>query len=90
MADALSVVRRDPIDVVTSDIAMPDVDGYTLMTALRRQARPPLSIALTAFATEADRERATLAGFHAHIAKPVLPHELVQAIDRLRRGTQAA
>ncbi len=90
VAEALSALGGDPLDVVVSDIAMPDVDGYVLMRALRRQSRLPISIALTAFATDADRERATLAGFHAHIAKPVLPHELVQEISGLLRRAHTA
>jgi len=61
-----------------------------LMRALRRQERPPISIALTAFATDADRERAAVAGFQAHIAKPVLPHELVQEVSNLLRRTHSA
>ena len=90
VAEALSALGHDPVDVVVSDIAMPDVDGYVLMRALRRQARPPVSIALTAFATDADRERATVAGFHAHIAKPVLPHELVHEISGVFRRAHTA
>lgn len=90
VAEALSALRREPVDVMVSDIAMPEVDGYMLMRTLRRQERPPISIALTAFATDADRERATRAGFHAHLAKPVLPHELVQEITSLLRRTPTA
>jgi len=90
VSDALSALRRDRVDVLVSDIAMPDVDGYMLMRALSRQERPPISIALTAFATDADRERAAQAGFQAHIAKPVLPHELVQEISNFLRRTHSA
>ena len=87
--EALSAFRRDGFDVVVSDIAMPDTDGYTLMQELRRERRPPLGLALTAFATDADRDRAIQAGFNAHVAKPVLPQELVQEITSLIRGTRA-
>jgi CheY-like chemotaxis protein len=89
VAEALSAFRRDGFDVVVSDIAMPDTDGYTLMRALRRERRPPLSLALTAFATDADREKAMQAGFNGHVAKPVLPHELVQEVTSLLRGTRS-
>jgi PAS domain S-box-containing protein len=88
--DALSAIRHDRFDVIVSDIAMPDTDGYTLMRALRREQRPPLSVALTAFATDEDREKATRAGFHAHVAKPVLPQELVREITRLLGGAPVA
>ncbi len=87
--EALSAFRRDGFDVVVSDIAMPDTDGYTLMHELRRERRPPLGLALTAFATDADRDKAIQAGFNAHVAKPVLPQELVHEITSLVRGTRA-
>ena len=87
--EALSAFRRDGFDVVVSDIAMPDTDGYTLMQELRRERRPPLGLALTAFATDVDRDKAIQAGFNAHVAKPVLPQELVQEITSLIRGTRA-
>jgi CheY-like chemotaxis protein len=40
-------------------------------------------VALTAFARSEDRRRALLAGFQAHIPKPVDPAELVAAIASL-------
>ena len=87
-ADALRAARRDRFDVLVSDVAMPDTDGYALVQALRREGRPVLSVALTAFATDDDRERARHAGFHAHVAKPVLPRELVREITGLVRGSR--
>jgi len=87
-ADALRAARRDRFDVLVSDVAMPDVDGYALVQALRREGRPVLSVALTAFATDDDRERARNAGFHAHVAKPVLPRDLVREITGLVRGSR--
>jgi len=41
------------------------------------------AIALTAFAQAADRQRALLAGYQQHIAKPVDPQELVAAVSSL-------
>ena len=68
---------------------MPDTDGDALVQALGREGRPVLGVALTAFATDEDRERARTAGFHAHLAKPVLPRDLVREITELVRGTRA-
>lgn len=87
--EALRTARREPFDVVISDIAMPDTDGYTLAAALRREHRPsPLTVALTAFATDDDRDRAHRAGFHAHVAKPVLPVDLVRELTDLLRAAR--
>jgi CheY-like chemotaxis protein len=38
------------------------------------------AIALTAYAQESDRRRALAAGFQAHLAKPVQPARLLQAL----------
>ncbi len=43
------------------------------------------AIALTAFARSEDRQRAMLAGFDMHIAKPVQPAELIAVVARLAR-----
>jgi CheY-like chemotaxis protein len=54
---------------------MPDQDGYALVAKLRTldraQGRPLLAIALTGHASGIDRERALLAGFDAHVGKPI-------------------
>lgn len=59
-----------------SDIAMPDEDGYAFIRRVRAfekaQGLPPLlALAVTAFTRSDDRQRATDAGFNAHIAKPL-------------------
>jgi PAS domain S-box-containing protein len=75
--------------VLVSDIAMPQVDGYTLVRKVRslpaeRGGATP-AVAVTAFASDEERQRALEAGFHIHLAKPVEPAELVTTIQRLCR-----
>lgn len=69
------------------DIGMPTMDGYELMRMVRglpaeRGGRIP-AIAVTAFAWSEDRTRAMLAGFNAHLAKPVESLELVATVASL-------
>ena len=77
-------------DVIVSDIAMPDEDGYAFIRCVRQLsagdggATP--SIALTAYAREEDRARSLAAGFQAHLAKPVEPGDLVAAVADLADG----
>jgi signal transduction histidine kinase/CheY-like chemotaxis protein len=87
--DALAAVERCWPEVLVSDIAMPGEDGYSLVRRLRalereRGRRLP-ALALTAHARASDTEQAYLAGFEAHVAKPVEPAELAQVIARLGR-----
>jgi signal transduction histidine kinase len=85
--EALEVLRKERPDVVISDIAMPEHDGYWLMHQIRRtidEGAPAVRcVALTAFANAAARERALAAGFSAHLSKPFDPDELVGVIRPL-------
>ncbi|BAU15178.1 PAS/PAC sensor hybrid histidine kinase [Leptolyngbya sp. NIES-3755] len=69
-------------DLVISDIAMPDLDGYQLIQQIRKQSDVP-AIALTAYAGETNQRQILAAGFQQHLAKPVDPDELVNAIVSL-------
>jgi PAS domain S-box-containing protein len=82
--DALSLLPNLSPDVVISDIAMPGADGYEFIQKLRPLARPrgadlPV-IALTAYASVHDRDRALRAGFDRHLTKPVDPVELIRIV----------
>lgn len=83
-AEALALVRRELPDVLVSDIAMPEEDGYMLVGKLRALSeeeggRTP-ALAVTAYAARSDRERALEAGFDGHIAKPIDVDRLVAAL----------
>ncbi|RIK81712.1 MAG: hypothetical protein DCC67_07920 [Planctomycetota bacterium] len=89
--EAFSLLQQRRFHVLISDIGMPSEDGYDLMRAVRAlddTAREVKSVALTAFAGPDDRKRAALAGYQAHLAKPVDAPELVAVIARLA-GRQA-
>jgi CheY-like chemotaxis protein len=65
--DALRMLQTQPLDLLVSDIHMPEVNGYRLAQELRRQCNTP-AIAVSA---DFDRERAIAAGFSAYFVKPV-------------------
>lgn len=87
VAEAMQALEAEKPDVLVSDIAMPDEDGYVLLRKVR--SLPPErggltpAIALTGYAGRKDRELAIAAGYHTHIAKPIEPVQLVEAIERL-------
>lgn len=81
-AEALLLLDAFQPDILISDIGMPGVDGYMLMRQIRQRSRVP-AIALTAYAGEYDQQQALAAGFQNHLAKPVEPEKLVQAIAQL-------
>jgi len=91
-ASALDWLREDPPDVLVSDIAMPEQDGYELIRKMRKlpQAKSIPAIALTAYARIEDRERALASGFQAYVSKPVEPERLIEVVTRVaqRAGTR--
>jgi len=84
-AEALEAARNAEFDLLFSDIAMPGMDGYALIAALRAEARTANlpAIALTGFGRSQDVKRAILAGFDAHLAKPIEMEELLHVVARL-------
>jgi len=83
-ADALKVFREWKPDILVSDIGMPNEDGFALIKKLRKlrlkRAREIPAVALTAYATDDDRERTLSAGFQVHVTKPIEPEALVRSI----------
>ncbi|MEO6079567.1 MAG: PAS domain S-box protein [Steroidobacteraceae bacterium] len=83
---ALDLLGQEPIDILVSDIGMPETDGYELIRRIRALpgsvGRTP-AIAVTAYARADDRHRALLAGFQMHLSKPVEPRELIAGIASL-------
>jgi signal transduction histidine kinase/ActR/RegA family two-component response regulator len=84
---AFDILRRERVDVLLADIAMPEEDGYSLIRRIRASAPGETAAipaaALTSFARDEDRLLALEAGFHLHVAKPVDPRRLIEAIAML-------
>jgi CheY-like chemotaxis protein len=91
--EALGALHRWHVDVMLSDIAMPEKDGYELIKEIRstnamRIASLPAA-AVTACVRDDEREKALEAGFQMHLAKPVHPAALAQAVAALARRLRA-
>lgn len=86
-AKALRMLAEAQYDLLISDIGMPDMDGYTFMRNVRtlppQHNREVPAIALTAYAGEINQRQALAAGFQTHLAKPVDPQQLLEAIATL-------
>jgi len=84
-AEAIAAVEQAAFDVILMDVTMPVVDGYEATTAIRqreqaRQQRTPI-IALTAHATQSDREMCRAAGMDAYLSKPLDVCQLVELVE---------
>ncbi|HKO53537.1 MAG TPA: ATP-binding protein [Polyangiaceae bacterium] len=82
-ADARSEIAIAKPDVIISDIGMPQEDGYSFIRKLRAEGARMPAIALTAYASKQDAQRAFVAGFQKHVTKPVDPARLVSVVANL-------
>jgi CheY-like chemotaxis protein len=92
-AEALDSIGRDKPDLMIADIGMPKEDGYVLIHRLRtlereHSLRRLSAIALTAYASDADRDQALAAGYDLHLTKPVGPSDLARAVAKFRKTKQ--
>ncbi|WP_200934118.1 CheR family methyltransferase [Massilia sp. Leaf139] len=89
----LEILEREPIDLLISDISMPEMDGYQFLERIRANralAQLP-AIAISGMRRDNDIARARAAGFSAHLGKPVSIDRLNAIVHELlsRRGVQA-
>ena len=72
--------------MLISDVGLPDMDGYELVRRIRaagRSGRELPAVAVTAYVGREDRRRVLLAGFQAHLPKPVDRDELLAVVASL-------
>jgi signal transduction histidine kinase/ActR/RegA family two-component response regulator len=83
MASAFQVACQAELDVIVSDIELPDGSGHELVASLRQTGRPIPAIALSGFGSSADVELSQSAGFVIHLTKPVDFRQLEEAIRQV-------
>jgi signal transduction histidine kinase/ActR/RegA family two-component response regulator len=90
--EAIDRYNQSRPDVLVTDLAMPERDGYDLIRDLRElaasQGHSFPAIALTAYAREEDRLRVLSSGFQIHLPKPVEPARIVSSVAYLASKTE--
>jgi signal transduction histidine kinase len=81
VAEALAVAESHPIDLVVSDLGLPDGSGVDLMRTLRDR-HGLAGIAVTGYGMEEDIRASAAAGFVDHLVKPITFQRLAGAIER--------
>ncbi|XYJ11826.1 CheR family methyltransferase [Telluria sp. B2] len=90
-AKGLEILEREQVDLLISDISMPEIDGYEFLRRVRRNpklARLP-AIAISGMRRDSDIANARAAGYSAHLGKPVSVERLAAIVHDLlpRRET---
>jgi two-component system CheB/CheR fusion protein len=81
----LEVLGREDVDLLISDISMPEIDGYEFLRrvhAMPKHAGLP-AVAITGMRRDADIAQARAAGFSAHLGKPVSVERLNAVVREL-------
>jgi len=90
---AFNAWKRGTFDVILMDVQMPQMDGIETTAAIREQEGDGQHIpivALTAFATDSDRERCLIAGMDSYVSKPFRAEQLYGAIESFGSESQEA
>jgi signal transduction histidine kinase len=84
--EAVDYWRREPFDILICDLAMPGMDGYQVLRSIRgtpsANGHRGVAIALTALASDSDRQAVLAAGFDDHLVKPFNFADLLRAVSR--------
>jgi len=87
--EAFAALERVRPTVLIADIGLPGEDGYSFIRRVRAHSIPSIravpAIAVTAYTSIPDRDEALAVGFQQHLAKPIDPARLVQAIHEVAR-----
>ena len=85
VAAGLAAVERAAgrLDLLISDLGLPDGTGHDLMRQLRQRGQTIPGIALSGFGAAADMEKSKAAGFSEHLVKPITPDLIADAILRI-------
>jgi CheY-like chemotaxis protein len=88
---ALDLARKHDLDLLVSDIGLPDGSGYDLMRKLKDKL-PIGGIAVTGFGMEHDLRKSRESGFRMHLTKPITLKSLEDAlreVSEMRSSTPA-
>ncbi|MGH8023126.1 MAG: response regulator, partial [Limisphaerales bacterium] len=84
--EALVIAERGGVDLVISDIGLPDGNGYDLFRKIRNKTPVVKGIALSGYGMEQDIIRSRNTGFQRHLTKPVKIEALEEALEEILGG----
>lgn len=85
---ALEYLQANPVDLIVSDVMMPEMDGFQLLKAIREKATDIPFILLTARVEATDRLNALRLGVDDYLTKPFIDEELTVRIKNLIKRQQ--
>lgn len=81
-AAALNYLQATRVDILISDIGLPDGDGWELLQQVAELQPLPFSIAMSGYGSPDDLARSRAAGYRHHLIKPFTPQDLDALLDQ--------
>lgn len=82
VSQALDILRKEPTDLVITDLNLPDASGLELLKTVRVEYPETAVVIVTAYGTIETAVDAVKSGAYDYITKPVHPEELRALVDR--------
>ena len=86
--EALNIIKKEPIDLMISDVKMPGIGGLDLFTMVRSHSPSLPVIFLTAYGTISEAVRAVKAGAADYLAKPFDGRDLIKKINSVLKNAK--
>lgn len=80
-SEALSFIKQNPVDVVITDICMPEISGLELIRQIRRINEKMHIVILSGYADFAYAQQAIALGVTRYLLKPTNPDELISVLE---------
>ena len=82
--EAIELFRKNPeTDLILMDIKMPEMDGYSATSEIKKMSSKVLVVAQSAYAFPGDKEKALEAGCDGYLTKPLMKEKLLETIQSL-------
>ena len=82
-SEALAILAEQPMDVVFTDLRMPDIDGIALLREIKARYPDILVVVMTGYGTVETAVEAMRAGAYDYIVKPLQKDDLTLAMERV-------
>ena len=84
--EALTAVQENDFSLILMDVQMPEMDGFTATSEIRKldgkKGTIPI-VAITAHALMGDKEKCLSVGMDDYVTKPIIAEHLMKSIDKL-------
>ncbi len=81
--EALNLLKKFKIDIILSDIQMPDIDGMQLLKEIKMRKYPAPVVLMTGYGTIDNAVSAIQMGAYDYITKPIIDNEIKLLLERM-------